>query len=73
MTPEDWDWLNTSQGRTVAALRLDQSILAHKGRPVTDILAEYFIRGIQAGADNPELAGDGRDMYEAFKEYHDAR
>lgn len=38
-----------------------------------DIACEAFIRGIEEGAEDPQLAGDGRDMYEAFKEWWKAR
>lgn len=34
-------------------------------------MAEAFIRGIQAGADEPELAGDGDAMYQAFRSWWD--
>jgi hypothetical protein len=35
-------------------------------------LAEAFIRGIEAGAEEPSLAGDGDAMYEAFRRWADA-
>lgn len=34
-------------------------------------LAEAFIRGIEAGAEEPTLAGDGDAMYEAFRRWAD--
>lgn len=34
-------------------------------------LAEAFIRGLQRGADEPELAGDGDAMYQAFRDWQD--
>lgn len=34
-------------------------------------IAEAFIRGIQIGADDPELAGDGDAMYAAFRQWAD--
>lgn len=34
-------------------------------------LAEAFIRGIETGAEEPTLAGDGDAMYEAFQRWVD--
>lgn len=42
-----------------------------KPRALRNQLAEYFIRGFQAGAERPQDAGDGDAMYQAFRDYHD--
>ncbi len=36
-------------------------------------LAEAFIRGIQVGANEPDIAGDGDKMYQAFRNWIDER
>lgn len=37
--------------------------------PGRNQLAEAFLRGIEAGAESPELSGDGDAMYQAFKDW----
>lgn len=39
------------------------------GRTERNRLAEAFIRGVEAGAERPDLAGDGDAMYEAFRQW----
>ena len=41
------------------------------GRSERNVLAEAFIRGIEAGAEEPWLAGDGDAMYAAFRRWRD--
>jgi hypothetical protein len=41
------------------------------GRSLRNQLAEAFIRGVEAGAERPELAGDGDAMYAAFRGWKD--
>lgn len=36
-----------------------------------DRLAEAFIRGLEVGAETPSLAGDGDEMYQAFRDWMD--
>ena len=36
-----------------------------------DRLAEAFINGYQAGAENPEASGDGNTMYQSFCNWFD--
>lgn len=40
-------------------------------RSLRNLLAEAFIRGLEVGADDPELAGDGDAMYQAFRDWID--
>lgn len=39
--------------------------------PERNRLAEAFIRGVEAGAEEPSLAGDGDAMYQAFRLWAD--
>lgn len=40
-------------------------------RAERNVLAEAFIRGVEAGADDPAIAGDGDAMYAAFRAWKD--
>ena len=38
-------------------------------RSIRNQLAEAFIRGVEAGSESPEIAGDGDAMYEEFRRW----
>lgn len=42
-------------------------------RTLRNQLAEAFICGMQVGAEQPDLTGDGDEMYQAFRDWIDRR
>jgi hypothetical protein len=42
-----------------------------RARPERNVLAEAFIRGLERGANEPDIAGDGEAMYQAFRDWID--
>lgn len=54
-----------------ATTYMNEWVATERRRTERNRLAEAFIAGLQRGADQPDVTGDGDAMYQAFRDWID--